>query len=161
MISEEVRKMLLQDDDGQIFVSSENVANLNLNNNLNHAVLVLSKIGYNAIPVLDNDSHIRGLISMSMIMNAIMGLDAIRFEALETLKVKDVMDTNVPIMDESDELEDFLRNLIDHSFLCLADEQGVFKGIVTRKEILSRVNHLVHEIHNQYRLLVKETSNAK
>lgn len=161
MISEEVRKMLLQDDDGQIFVSSENVANLNLNNNLNHAVLVLSKIGYNAIPVLDNDSHIRGLISMSMIMNAIMGLDAIRFEALETLKVKDVMDTNVPIMDESDELEDVLRNLIDHSFLCLADEQGVFKGIVTRKEILSRVNHLVHEIHNQYRLLVKETSNAK
>lgn len=161
MISEEVRKMLLQDDDGQIFVSSENVANLNLNNNLNHAVLVLSKIGYNAIPVLDNDSHIRGLISMSMIMNAIMGLDAIRFEALETLKVKDVMDTNVPIMDESDELEDVLRNLIDHSFLCLADEQGVFKGIVTRKEILCRVNHLVHEIHNQYTLLVKETSNAK
>ena len=161
MISEEVRKMLLQDDDGQIFVSSENVANLNLNNNLNHAVLVLSKIGYNAIPVLDNDSHIRGLISMSMIMNAIMGLDALRFEALETLKVKDVMDTNVPIMDESDELEDVLRNLIDHSFLCLADEQGVFKGIVTRKEILSRVNHLVHEIHNQYTLLVKETSNAK
>jgi predicted transcriptional regulator len=98
---------------------------------------------------------------MSMIMNAIMGLDAIRFEALETLKVKDVMDTNVPIMDESDELEDVLRNLIDHSFLCLADEQGVFKGIVTRKEILSRVNHLVHEIHNQYTLLVKETSNAK
>ena len=110
MISEEVRKMLIQDDDGQIFVSSENVANLNLNNNLNHAVLVLSKICYNAIPVLDNDSHIRGLISMSMIMNAIMGLDAIRFEALETLKVKDVMDTNVPIMDESDELEDLLRN---------------------------------------------------
>ena len=161
MISEEVRKMLLQDDDGQIFISSENVANLNLNNNLNHAVLVLSKIGYNAIPVLDNESHIRGLISMSMIMNAIMGLDAIRFEALETLKVRDVMDTKVPIVDETDDLEDILRNLIDHSFLCLADDQGVFKGIVTRKEILSRVNHLVHELHNQYTLQEKEISTMK
>ena len=98
---------------------------------------------------------------MSMIMNAIMGLDAIRFEALETLKVRDVMDTKVPIVDESVDLEDILRNLIDYSFLCLADESGVFKGIVTRKEILSRVNHLVHELHHQYTLQEKETSTIK
>lgn len=155
MISEEVRKMLLQDDDGKIFISSENVANLNINNNLNHALLVLSKIGYSAIPVLDNESHIRGLISMSMIINAIMGLDAIRFEALETMKVQDVMDKDVPIVEESDDLEDILRKLIDHSFLCLVTREGLFEGIVTRKEILSRVNHLVHEIHNQYDLQEK------
>lgn len=155
MISEEVRKMLLQDDDGKIFISSENVANLNINNNLNHALLVLSKIGYSAIPVLDNESHIRGLISMSMIINAIMGLDAIRFEALETMKVQDVMDKDVPIVEESDDLEDILRKLIDHSFLCRVTREGLFEGIVTRKEILSRVNHLVHEIHNQYDLQEK------
>ncbi|MGP6139650.1 MULTISPECIES: cyclic-di-AMP-binding protein CbpB [unclassified Jeotgalibaca] len=158
MISEEVRRMLLQDDDGQIFISSENVANLNINNNLNHAMLVLSKIGYNAIPVLDNESHIRGLVSMSMIINSIIGIDAIRFEELETMKVQDVMDKNVPIVEVSDELEDILRKLIDHSFLCLVNQEGYFKGIVTRKEILSRVNHLVHEIHNQYDLQEKSIS---
>lgn len=158
MISEEVRKILLQDEDGQIFISSENVANLNVNNNLNHALLVLSKIGYNAIPVLDNDSHIRGLVSMSMIINAIIGLDAIRFEELETLKVKDIMDTNVPLVNRMDELEDILRKLIDHNFLCLVDNEGYFEGIVTRKEILGRFNHLAHEIHNHYDLLEKTPS---
>lgn len=158
MISEEVRKMLLQDDDGQIFISSENVAHLNINNNLNHALLVLSKIGFSAIPVIDNESHIRGLISMSMIMNAIMGIDAIHYEKLETLKVMDVMDTQIPIVELTDDLEDILRSLIDYSFLCLVDESGLFKGIVTRKEILSRVNHLVHEIHNQYNLQEKTTA---
>ena len=153
MISEEVKKMLLQDEDGNIFVSSEDVANLNVNNNLNHALLALSKVGYTSIPVLDNDSRIRGLISMPMIINAIMGLDAIKFDELETMRVEDVMDKNVPIIDATCDLEDILHHVIDHSYLCLVDNEGYFKGIVTRKEILSRVNHLVHELHNHYRLV--------
>ncbi|MDE1549238.1 cyclic-di-AMP-binding protein CbpB [Jeotgalibaca caeni] len=152
MISHEVQSMLLHDDGVELMVPSENVANLNCNNHLYHALLVLSQVKYNSIPVLDNDSKIRGIISMPMIIKALMGVDSIRFDEMEKIKVEDVMDKDVPTIDSSEELEVIMRLLINHSFVCVAEEDGTFKGIITRKEILGRVNHLVHEVHHHYEL---------
>ncbi|AZP05518.1 cyclic-di-AMP-binding protein CbpB [Jeotgalibaca ciconiae] len=152
MISNEVQSILLHDKGKELIIPSENVANLNCNNNLYHALLVLSQVKYSSIPVLDNESRIRGLISMPMIIKAIMSIDSIHFEEMEKITVKEVMNKNVPIIYTSSELEEILNKLIDHNFLCVIDEQGYFIGIITRKEMLSRVNHLVHEMHNQYDL---------
>ncbi len=155
MISKEVQSVLLFDNGKPFIVSSENVANLNCNNNLYHALLVLSQVKYSSIPVLDNESRIKGIISMPMIINAIMAVDSIRFEEMEKLTVEEVMDKNVPIIPTSFELEEVLNKLIDHNFLCVVDDEGYFNGIVTRKEILGRVNHLVHELHHEYDLKEK------
>lgn len=155
MISKEVQAVLLHDGGEGLIISSEDVANLNCNNNLYHALLVLSQVKYNSIPVLDNESRIKGIISMPMIINAVMQIDSIGFEEMEKIKVEEVMDKQVPIIQNTDELEDILNKVIDHSFLCVVDKEGYFKGIITRKEVLGRVNHLVHEIHNEYDIRAK------
>ena len=62
------------------------------------------------------------------------------------------MEVNVPTVQHSEDLEDILHLLVDASFLPVVDEQQIFQGIITRKEILKSVNHLVHEIERRYRL---------
>ncbi|UJF14649.1 CBS domain-containing protein [Jeotgalibaca sp. MA1X17-3] len=161
MISNEIQTLLLEEKGSDFIISSENVANVNCNNNLYHALLVLSQVKYSTIPVLDNQSHIKGLISMPMIINAIMGIDAIRFEEMEKLRVEEVMRKEVPTILNTSDLEDILRKLTNNNFLCVVDENEVFLGIITRKEILGRVNHLVHELHRQYNLTAKDFAGIK
>lgn len=150
MISKEIEKLLLEEESGELIISSENVANVNCNNNVYHALLVLSQVKYSTIPVLDNQSHIKGIISMPMIIKAIIGIDSIRFEEMEKIKVEEVMNKEVPTILDTADLEDILHKLTNHNFLCVVDKENIFTGIITRKEILSRVNHLVHEIHHRY-----------
>lgn len=158
MISKEVQSLLLSDENGNITISSEDVANVSCNNNLYHAFLVLSQVKYSLIPVLDHDSRIKGMISMPMIINAIMGIDSIRFEEMEKIKVEEVMSKEVPVIVDTNDLEEILHKLINHNFLCVVDEEGIFLGIVTRKEILCRVNHLVHELHRHYEISDKKVT---
>lgn len=161
MISNEIQTILFEENGNDFVISSENVANVNCKNNLYHALLVLSQVKYSTIPVLDNQSRIKGLISMPMIINAIMGIDAIRFEKMEKMKVEEVMKKEVPTISNITDTEDILRKLTNHNFLCVVDEDEVFLGIITRKEILGRVNHLVHELHRQYDLTAKDFAEIK
>lgn len=162
MISKEIEEILLDTKAcGELMIDSADVANVHYNNNLNHAFLVLSKVKYSVIPVLDSKSRIKGLISMPMIINAITELDAIRYDKLENITVETVMDSNVPTIRPWTDLEDILNKLIDHNFLCVTEENGVFVGIITRKEILTRVSHLVHSIHQLYKLEKKESVEVK
>ncbi|WP_319471497.1 cyclic-di-AMP-binding protein CbpB [uncultured Trichococcus sp.] len=153
MISSEVAGLLLDNDAcGDLMILGENVANVHCSNNLNHAFLVLSQVKYSVIPVLDSKSRIKGLISMPMIIQAITEIDAIRYDKLETIRVEEVMDRDVQTIRPWTDLEDILNYLIDHNFLCVTEDDGKFIGIITRKEILTRVNHLVHGIHRIYKL---------
>ena len=51
------------------------------------------------------------------------------------------MKTDVAVMRPDAELEDILHLLVDASFLPVLDHNGVFCGIVTRREILKAVNY--------------------
>jgi len=153
MISSEVAGLLLDNDAcGELMIHAENVANVHCSNNLNHAFLVLSQVKYSVIPVLDSKSRIKGLISIPMIIKAITEIDAIRYDRLETITVEEVMDKTVQTIRPWTDLEDILNDLIDHNFLCVTEDDGTFIGIITRKEILTRVNHLAHSIHRIYKL---------
>ena len=72
-------------------ISSEKVAHVQIGNNLEHALLVLTKSGYSAIPVLDARFNLHGLISSAMITESILGLERLEFETLKDNKVEDVM----------------------------------------------------------------------
>jgi len=78
-----------------------------------------------------------------------MDLQTISMEPLEGLTVADVMETDVPTIDENWELEEVLHLLVDASFLPVVTEDKVFKGIITRKELLKAVNYMVHELERQ------------
>ena len=122
-----------------LMISSEWVAHVQVANNLEHALLVLTKSGYTAIPVLDPMYKLHGLISTPVILESILGLERIEFDNLANKKVSEIMIQNIPRLHVDDSLKKGLELLIDHPFICIENDEGVFEGILTRRALLKNV----------------------
>lgn len=149
---------LLLEEREKLFIPDENVAILQEFHPLDHALLVLMNVQYSVIPVTDKKDRVVGLISIPMILKKVMGSEEITFQELHQYTVSDVMNTVFPIVKSTTDVEDVLNALVDHNFLCIANEQNIFKGIITRKEILKRINYMLHTVNRDYTIQeIKET----
>ncbi|MDA5107284.1 cyclic-di-AMP-binding protein CbpB [Brevibacillus thermoruber] len=128
---------LLHTKINELVIASTKVAHVQLGNSLEHALLVLTKTGYSAVPVLDHSYRLHGQISTTMIVNKILGLERFEYEKLSEHTVDEVMNTKVPRMKESDAFLKALEMSINHPFICIEDENGIFQGILTRRSILA------------------------
>jgi len=127
----------------ELMIPSERVAHVQIGNNLEHALLVLSKSGYTAIPVLDPLYKLHGLISTPIIMDSILGLERIEFELLENKRVEEVMKRLIPRVVISESIIVCLDLLVNHPFLCVENEDGFFEGILPRSTVLNQLNKIV------------------
>jgi predicted transcriptional regulator len=122
-----------------LMIPAERVAHVQVSNNLEHTLLVLTKSGYTAIPVLDPMYKLHGLISTPVILDSILGLQRIEFEQLENKKVSEIMNVNIPRLHMDDSVRKGLKLLIDYPFICVENEEHIFEGILTRRAILKKV----------------------
>ncbi|RLQ90609.1 cyclic-di-AMP-binding protein CbpB [Falsibacillus albus] len=139
-------KEFLETPINDFIIPSEKVAHVQVGNNLEHALLLLTKSGYSAIPVLDPQYRLHGLISSPIITESILGLERIEYEKLENKKVEDVMITDFPRIKKDDIFQKVLDLLVDHNFLCVEDEDGVFEGILTRRIILKQLKGHIYKM---------------
>lgn len=149
MISERMEDMLVNDLDPLIKPANE-VAVVGAHNTLDHALLLMTSNKYSVVPVIDEKSRIKGLISMPLIMEAIIGIEDVQFDQLGDITVEEVMNTDYPVVKMDYELEDVLRTLIHHAFISVIDEEGVLTGIITRQVILTGLNRIVHNFEQVY-----------
>ncbi|UUV99207.1 cyclic-di-AMP-binding protein CbpB [Vagococcus luciliae] len=154
MIGSTVKKLLLENE-ADFLISAENVATLNEINSLEHALLVLTKIGYSRVPVLNKEEQLVGLVSLSQVVDQMFGMEDFEPQNLSGKKVSDVMDTNMSPAQLPIDLEKTLHLLVDNNFIPVVDENNQFMGIITRKEILKAVNHLAHELETEYNVMMK------
>ncbi|WP_066066283.1 cyclic-di-AMP-binding protein CbpB [Neobacillus soli] len=129
-----------------LLIPSERVAHVQIGNNLEHALLVLTKSGYTAIPVLDPHYKLHGLISTPIIMDSILGLERIEFEQLEKKRVEEVMNSSIPRVKISASINKCLELLVNHPFLCVETEDGFFEGILPRSTLLNQLNKYCKKI---------------
>jgi len=137
----------LEIDIRKLMIPSERVAHVQVGNNLEHALLVLTKSGYTAIPVLDPNYKLHGLISTPIIMDSILGLERIEFEQLEKKRVEEVMNISVPRVKITASIKTCLRLLVNHPFLCVDTEDGYFEGILPRSTLLMQLNLDVNKMN--------------
>ena len=156
MIHKRIQELLLQDRD-KLFIDAEKVAILQEDHTLEHAMLVLTNVRYSLIPVLNKENKIVGLISLAMILQKITGLEQIHMNQLGKYKVREVMRTEFPIIHQDTQVEDVLNELVDESFICIGNEENELVGIVTRKELLKRINFMVHELTREYDFVEKNS----
>ena len=155
MIHKKIQELLLEDRD-KLFIDAEKVAILQEDHTLEHAMLVLTNVRYSLIPVLNKENKIVGLISLAMILQKITGVEQIHMNQLGKYKVREVMRTEFPIIHQDTQVEDVLNELVDESFICIGNDENEFVGIVTRKELLKRINFMVHELTREYDFVEKE-----
>lgn len=130
-----IKEMTVED----LMIPSEKVAHVQLNNPLEHALLVLIKSGYSAVPVLDESYKLVGLISKTIILDQILGLERYEIEKLSEMRVHEIMDDNVTRIQRDASSIDGLKSVIDTPFACVIDQDGYFDGILTRRAILKLV----------------------
>ncbi|WP_099363164.1 cyclic-di-AMP-binding protein CbpB [Fredinandcohnia onubensis] len=123
-----------------LLIPADKVAHVQIGNSLEHALLVLTKTGYTAVPVLDPKYKLHGLISSTHILDSILGLERIEFERLEKMKVEEVMNREIPRLNLNDNVIKGLQLVIDQSFVCVENDDLVFEGIFTRRAILKQFN---------------------
>ncbi|HLS20193.1 MAG TPA: cyclic-di-AMP-binding protein CbpB [Bacillota bacterium] len=127
-----------------IMISSEKVAHVQMNNPLEHALLVLVKSGYSAVPVLDSSSKLVGTIGKTVILNEILGLERFEVEKLSEMTVQDVMKRNIPLLTENHSFTEALKEVINTPFVCVVDDEGYFDGILTRRAILKELRKYIY-----------------
>lgn len=149
MITKRMEKMLLNGLD-TLVIPADEIAVVGANNTLDHALLLMTANKYSVVPVIDNKSRMKGLVSMPLIIDAIMGIKDVEFDKLGDIKVEEVMDKEYPVVNEDFELEDVLRMLIHHAFITVINEEGVLSGLITRQAILTGTNRIVHNFENEY-----------
>lgn len=124
---------------GDLMIGAEKVAHVQLNNSLEHALLVLIKSGYSAVPVLDTSYRLAGTIGKTAILNHILGLERIEVEKLPDIMVHELMKTDITYLKKEDTLTEGLNAVIDAPFICVANEDGYFDGILTRRALLKKI----------------------
>ncbi len=129
----------------EIMIPSEKVAHVQVGNPLEHALLVLVKSGYSAVPVLDPTYKFQGVISKTKILEETLGMERFELHHLSDIKVSEVMDKEVPCLKQDDTMIDALHKLIDFPFVCVTNPEGEFDGIVTRRTILKQFSKHYHE----------------
>lgn len=129
----------------QFVISAENVAHVQPENSLEHALLVLVKSGYTAIPVLSANYHLCGIISKAQILDAILGIERIEPEKLGKYLVEDMMTEDVATVISTSTLERVMTISINYPFVCVENENGAFHGIITRSKLLAHLNGYLHE----------------
>jgi predicted transcriptional regulator len=128
----------------ELMISSEKVAHVQLNNPLEHALLVLVKSGYSAVPVLDATYKLAGIIGKTVILNQILGLERFEIEKLSEMRVQEIMQHDVTTITKENNLLDGLNAIIDNNFICVVDEEGYFDGILTRRAILKQLKKEIY-----------------
>ncbi|WP_138415127.1 cyclic-di-AMP-binding protein CbpB [Aquibacillus sediminis] len=136
----------------ELIISSEKVAHVQLGNPLEHALLVLVKSGYAAVPVLDATYKFKGIIGKNAILDRVLGLERFEMERLSDIKVDEVMNTDIPCLTKEDDFLTCLKTVINHAFVCVVDHDGYFDGILTRRAILKQLNKYLHV--NKYSTLL-------
>ncbi|MDQ0350436.1 CBS-domain-containing membrane protein [Alkalibacillus filiformis] len=130
-------------------IDAEKVAHVQNSNPLEHALLVLTKTGYNAVPVLDFHGKFEGIISKSNILEAMFGVEKIEVEQLEEKTVSDCMDHEIPTLLIDDTIEQALHELIDYNFVCVVDEDQQMQGIITRRQLLKEYRNEYYRTRNK------------
>lgn len=147
---------LIEEKSGSFLIPASRIAFVQEDNPLYHAFLILTKVKYAKIPVLDDEQRVVGLLSLAMITDKMLTPNDISVDILSTYKVKDVMQIEFDTINMAQtELETQLHLLVDNAFLPVINDRGVFQGLLTRREWIKAFNYVVHNIDHEYKITKK------
>ena len=147
---------LIEEKAGSFIIPASRIAFVEDENPLYHAFLILTKMKYSKIPVVDKNQKVVGLISLAMIADKMLTPDNIVIEPLSDLKVKDVMQTDFETINFAHtNLETQLHLLVDNPFVPVVNDNNIFQGLLTRREWIKAFNYVTHSIDDKYDITKK------
>lgn len=100
---------------------------------------------YSAIPIIDLQGKYQGTVTEGDLLWKIKNTPGLDFKGAEKVSLKDVplRMYNKPVSINA-QIEDLITLAIDQNFIPIIDDQGVYVGIVRRREILEYCKTLIN-----------------
>ncbi|ADE70015.1 MULTISPECIES: CBS domain-containing protein [Priestia] len=131
-------------------VPKSDVVTLNIQSTLRQALEKMEYHRYSTVPLVDDDGKYVGVLTEGDLLWKLKSLGDYRFQDTENIKLTEIdryQDYNpVAIYDE---VQNILSKAIDQNFVPVTDDQGVFIGIVRRREILEFYAESASKVKNQ------------
>ena len=131
-------------------VPKSDVVTLNIQTTLRQALEKMEYHRYSTVPLVDDDGKYVGVLTEGDLLWKLKSLGDYRFQDTENIKLTEIdryQDYNpVAIYDE---VQNILSKAIDQNFVPVTDDQGVFIGIVRRREILEFYAESASKVKNQ------------
>ncbi|MBU8852176.1 CBS domain-containing protein [Bacillus sp. FJAT-26377] len=131
-------------------VPKSDVVTLNIQSTLRQALEKMEYHRYSTVPLVDNSGKYVGVLTEGDLLWKLKSLGDYRFQDTENIKLTEIdryQDYNpVAIYDE---VQNILSKAIDQNFVPVTDDQGVFIGIVRRREILEFYAESASKVKNQ------------
>ncbi|KLV30899.1 CBS domain-containing protein [Priestia megaterium] len=131
-------------------VPKSDVVTLHIQSTLRQALEKMEYHRYSTVPLVDDDGKYVGVLTEGDLLWKLKSLGDYRFQDTENIKLTEIdryQDYNpVAIYDE---VQNILSKAIDQNFVPVTDDQGVFIGIVRRREILEFYAESASKVKNQ------------
>ncbi|MEE1228426.1 MAG: CBS domain-containing protein [Lachnospiraceae bacterium] len=116
------------------------VAYIEKNDNIGHALRYMHKHGYQAIPVIDEEGHYvetmtEGDLLWSLIEDYHMDMESMRKMSVSSIKKK----WNYKAVSIDASFAELARLITNQNFVPVVDARKVFIGIVTRKDVITQL----------------------
>ena len=102
----------------------------------------LEKMRYTAVPVIDREGCYLGTISEGDFLWQILAMDTLDMKDLEHVQIQDVLQPgSYPPVPITVSVEELLNSAMNQNFIPVVDDYNSFIGLVTRREIISRLSN--------------------
>ncbi len=120
----------------------QRVAYLYGDNSLRQGLEKMRHHGYTAVPVIDREGCYLGTISEGDFLWQILAMDTLDMKDLEHVQIQDVLQPgNYPPVPITVSVEELLNSAMNQNFIPVVDDYNSFIGLVTRREIISRLSN--------------------
>ena len=123
-----------------LLTPKKEVAYLDEKMNARQAMEKMRAHGYRIIPLISRHGEYLGTISEGDILWHIVNEKEFSLEKLEEIKVRQLMrnDYVTPVKVDA-HIDELVDAIVDHNFVPVVDDRGVFMGIVTRSKVLQQL----------------------
>lgn len=113
-----------------------NVAYLTMGDSMRQGLEKLRRHGYTALPVIKETGEYAGYISEGDFLRSIFNIGTIDMSDLEDISIDEAVHKEDFTVRITASMENLLSTILDHNFVPVVDDRGMFMGIVTRRAIL-------------------------
>lgn len=115
----------------------QDVVCLNVRSTMRQALEKMEYHRYTAVPIIDDDGKYVGTLTEGDLLRKLKDTPGLDFSGMHTISVEDIPRRvkNKPVSVNA-QMESLISLAVDQNFVPVVDDQGVFIGIIRRKEII-------------------------
>lgn len=113
-----------------------NVAYLSMGDSMRQGLEKLRRHSYTALPVIYEGGQYAGYISEGDFLRSIFNIGTIDMRDLEDITIDESVHKEDFSVRITASMDDLLGAILDHNFVPVVDDRGMFMGIVTRRAVI-------------------------